>query len=143
MAEFESDLLNVAGASETRIFAWVVLPNHYHQLVHAPSLKTFLTALGELHGRTSYRWNQEDNAMGRKVWHRAVETQIKSERHFWATINYVLNNAVRHGYVSRWQDWPFSNAEQYLGDVGREEAERRWREYPVLDFGKDLDPPEM
>ena len=24
---------------------------------------------------------------------------MKSERHFWATLNYVLHNAVRHGYV--------------------------------------------
>ena len=40
---------------------------------------------------------------------------MKSEGHFWASLNYVLHNAVRHGYVQRWQEWPYSNAEQYLG----------------------------
>jgi putative transposase len=54
-----------------------------------------------------------------------------------------LHNAVRHGYVERWQDWPYSNATHYLAEVGREEAERRWREYPVLDYGNDWDPPEL
>ncbi len=67
---------------------------------------------------------------------------MKSERHFWASLNYVLHNAVHHGYVGRWQDWPYSNAEQYLAEVGHEEVLRRWREYPVLDYGKDWDPPD-
>jgi putative transposase len=68
---------------------------------------------------------------------------MKSERHFYATLNYVLHNAVRHGYVERWQDWPYSNAGQYLANVDHEEAERRWREYPILDYGNDWDPPGM
>ncbi len=67
---------------------------------------------------------------------------MKSERHFWASLNYVLHYAVHHGYVGRWQDWPYSNAEQYLAEVGHEEVLRRWREYPVLDYGKDWDPPD-
>jgi putative transposase len=102
-----------------------------------------LAALGKLHGRTSYRWNGEEGSRGRQVWHRAAETAMKFERHFWAKLNYVLHNAVRHGYVERWQDWPYSNAAQYLAEVGRDVAERRWREYPILDFGKDWDAPEL
>lgn len=54
--------------------------------------------------------------------------------------NYVLHNAVRHGYVQRWQDWPYSNAEQYLEQVGRETAIRRWRAYPLYDYGNEWDP---
>ena len=68
---------------------------------------------------------------------------MKSERHFWATVNYVLHNAVRHGYVERWQDWPYSSAAQYLAEVGREEVEHRWHQYPLLDYGADWDPPEL
>jgi putative transposase len=143
MAEFESELLTSAQSASRRIFAWVVPPNHYHLLVHAPEVKTLLGELGKLHGRTSHRWNGEEGCRGRQVWHRAAETAMKSEGHFWATLNYVLHNAVRHGYVERWQDWPYSNATQYLAEVGRDEAERRWREYPVLDYGKDWDQPEL
>ena len=47
------------------------------------------------------------------------------------------------GYVERWTDWPFSSAADYLGAVGKEEAERRWREFPVLDYGKGWDEAEM
>jgi putative transposase len=143
MATFERKLCETVLDSCQQLFAWTILPNHYHLLAHAPRLKPFLAALGKLHGRISYRWNLEEIRRGRRVWHRSAETAMKSDNHFWTTLNHVLNNAVKHGYVDRWQDWPFCNAEQYLGDVGRETAERRWLEFPVLDFGKDWDPPEL
>ncbi len=143
MAQFESDLLATLSEQCRKVFAWIVVPNHYHALLHAPEIDSLLMALGQFHGRTSFYWNGEDNRRGRHVWHRAAETEIKSEGHFWATMNYVLHNAVRHGYVQRWQDWPYSNAAEYLAEVGRDLAERRWRSYPLLDYGKDWDPPEL
>ena len=123
MAEFELELLAVLREHCRQVFAWVVLPNHYHTLVHAADLQRLLAAIGQLHRRTSFHWNGEDDCRGRHVWHRAAETKIKSEGHFWATLNYVLHNPVRHGYVDRWQDWPYSNAVKYLAEVGRELAE--------------------
>ncbi len=143
IAAFEAELLEVVGRTCQRVFAWIVLPNHYHCLVHAPEIKLLLKTLGHLHGRMSYRWNAEEDRLRRQVWHRAAETAMKTERHFWATLNYVLHNAVRHGYVERWQDWPYSNAAEYLAEVGRDAAERCWREYPILDYGEDWDPPEL
>jgi putative transposase len=143
MAEFEGELLETAHANSRVVFAWILLPNHYHMLLDSPEVKRLLGALGQLHGRTSFRWNGEDVCRGRQVWHRTAETAVKSERHFWATLNYVLHNAVRHGYVKRWQDWPYSNAAKYLDEFGHDVAVRRWREYPILDYGKDWDPPGM
>lgn len=143
MAGFESDLLAALAVHADPVSAWVVLPNHYHFLARVSDLAGLLASLGQLHGRTSYVWNGEEGCRGRQVWHRAAETAIKSEGHFWAALNYVLHNPVRHGYVGRWADWPYSNAADYLTDVGRDEAERRWREYPLLDFGAEWDPPEM
>ena len=143
IAEFEAALLTTVRHHAQTIFAWIVLPNHYHILVRDLDVKGLLSALGQLHGGTSFRWNGEDGERGRKVWHRAAETQIKSEGHFWATMNYVLHNAVRHGYVQRWQDWPYSNAAAYLAEVGSDVARQRWLSYPLYDYGKDWDPPEL
>ena len=143
MAEFEAELLEAAQSACQQVYAWIVLPNHYHLLVHSPEIKSFLAMLGKLHGRISYRWNREEDSRGRQVWHRAAETAMKSKRHFWVTLNYVLHNAVRRGYVARWQDWPYCNSADYLAEVGSEEAKRRWLEYPILDYGKDWDPPEL
>ena len=68
---------------------------------------------------------------------------MKSERHFWATLNYVHHNPVHHRYVAHWQDWPFSSAADYLESSGRAAAARVWRDFPVLDYGKDWDPAGM
>jgi putative transposase len=65
---------------------------------------------------------------------------MRSERHFWTSLNYIHNNPVRHRYVERWQDWPYSSASAFLESVGRETAEEIWRNYPLLDYGMDWDP---
>ncbi len=143
MAEFEQELLTTTHLHAKKILAWIVLPNHYHLLIAVSDIAELLRKLGQFHGRTSFRWNRTESCRGRQVWHRVAETAMKSERHLWATLNYVLHNAVRHGYVRRWQDWPYSNAAQYLQVIGRKEARRRWSEYPILDYGKDWDPPDL
>ena len=68
-----------------------------------------------------------------------AETILKSDAHFWATLNYVHQNPVRHGLAKRWQEWSYSSARKYLEEVGREEAERIWRAYPVGRYGDGWD----
>ncbi len=143
MAEFEAQLLETVESAANPIFAWVILPNHYHVVAQVPEMKRLLKELGLLHGRTSFEWNGAEGTRGRKVWHRAAETAMKSERHFFAAVNYVLHNPVRHGYAVKWQDWPYSSAEKYLTELGANEAKRRWLEYPILDFGKGWDEPAL
>jgi len=67
MDNFSRDLLAVFAAYAHQTFAWCVLPNHYHALVEAPDIKRLLHELGLLHGRTSFTWNGEEQARGRKV----------------------------------------------------------------------------
>lgn len=143
MDAFSRDLLDVIAVCECRSFAWCVLPNHYHALVEAADIKFLLHELGLMHGRTSYTWNFEEKSRGRKVFFRAVERAMRSDRHYWATINYVHHNPVRHKYVKRWTDWPWSSAVQYLAQLGVDEAKRVWQEYPVDDYGKNWDEPDM
>ena len=143
LAGFEQALLAMLKPLTEQSCAWCVLPNHYHVLLDTRDIGVVVAAIGRCHGRTSYQWNGEDGSRGRQVWHGHVERQIRSERHFWATMNYVHNNPVHHGYVSRWQDWPFSSASQFLEDVGPDEARRMWEEYPVLDYGKGWDDPNL
>ncbi|MEM6779296.1 MAG: hypothetical protein AAF670_16705 [Planctomycetota bacterium] len=143
MAKFEAGLVSLLDENCSQTFAWTVLPNHYHVLVQTRDVKGVLKSLGYLHGRNSYFWNGEDDARGRQVWCNAAETVMKSERHFDATINYVLHNAVKHGYIEKWTQWPFCNAREYLSAVGRDEALQRWRSYPIDDYGNDWDPADL
>ena len=140
MAECESELLKISHDVSTCVFAWCVLPNHYHLLIRTARIYELLKLLGRFHGSSSFRWNGEDGTRGRKVWFRAVERSMRSERHFFASLNYVNHNPVKHGYASKWQDWPYSSAKQYIENVGADRATEIWKEYPVLDYGKDWDP---
>jgi putative transposase len=61
MAECGSDLLDVCEQFSTNVYAWCVLPNHYHLLVQTDRLAELRSELGRLHGRTAFKWNGEDN----------------------------------------------------------------------------------
>jgi putative transposase len=141
MDVFSRDLLAVFASHASRVFAWCVLPNHYHALIEAPDIKGLLHGLGQFHSRTSHAWNGEENARGRKVFFRAVERAMRSERHYWATLNYVHHNPVRHGYAGRWTDWRWSSATEYLAQTGVEVAKRIWQEYPLREYGEGWDEP--
>jgi putative transposase len=143
MDAFSVDLLDVFQQHASRTFAWCVLPNHYHALVEAPNILGLLHELGRLHGRTSHAWNGEENSRGRQVFHRATERFMRSERHFFATVNYVHNNPVHHGYVRKWTEWPWSSATEYLERMGWLGAERVWKEYPIRDYGREWDAAEL
>jgi putative transposase len=143
LGDFSGRLLEILGTHCEEIHAWCVLPNHYHAVVLTRQLPEALQGIGRLHGRTAFDWNGEDNRRGRKVWFNCAETGMKSDRHFWATLNYVHHNPVHHGYVRRWQDWPFSSGGSFIEQCGHEQAEKIWREYPVGEYGKNWDPPEL
>lgn len=139
MSECEIGLLAACEKFADSVDAWCILQNHYHVLLKTDHIKLLRKELGLFHGRTSYKWNSEDGTRGRQVWHNCFERRIRSERHYFASLNYVLNNAVHHKYVERWKEWPWSNAAEYLESVGEEAALKIWREYPVLDYGKKWD----
>lgn len=137
--DFTRDLLAALDDAAKRTFAWCVLTNHYHALVETHNLRETTKALGELHGRTSFAWNAADAQRGRKCFQRVSDRAIRGDRHFWATMNYIHHNPVRHGYVGKWTDWPWSSAHDFLACVGRDEALRIWRGFPVLDYGAKWD----
>ena len=143
MDNFAGDLFAVLAAHANQTFAWCVLPNHYHVLVEEADIKYLIYQLGRLHGRTSHGWNAEEHHRGRKVFFRVVERAMRSDRHYRATLNYVHHNPVRHGYVRHWSDWPWSSAAEYLAQTGASEAEHVWRKYPLHEYGKNWDDPEM
>ena len=139
MDKFAASLLAVFQQEAAQTVAWCVLPNHYHALVETSNVLGLLHELGQLHGRTSHAWNGEENRRGRKVFYRATERYMRSERHFLATLNYVHHNPVRHGYAQLWTEWPWSSAPNYLEQTGRAEAERIWKEYPIRGYGRKWD----
>ena len=126
-------------AREITLYAWVVLPNHYHLLADVPEM----SALGELfrraHGRTAHDWNEDDGAPGRRVWYRYSDRAMRSEAHFYAALNYVHANPVRHGWVASPYAWEESSVHWYLAQQGRSWLRDTWRAYPIGEMGAGWD----
>ncbi len=131
ISEFEDALFKIAERKNFKFDAYAVLPNHYHILLSTTNIKNLLKDFFLLHQKTGFYWNKEDNLKGRRVWCNLLDSPIKSDRHYWATINYINNNPVKHGYVNKWQDWPFSSAVLYLDNIGKENAECIWNKYDI------------
>jgi putative transposase len=136
---FESALLaGLADSGVAEVRAWVVLPNHYHLL-----LKTKLPAFGKwlhrLHNSTATKWNGEDSARGRKVWHRYSDRRIRGDVHYYRTLNYIHANPVKHGLATKSQEWPWSSYAEYEQQFGREKLVEWWREYPITGYGQGWD----
>src|SRR5687768_7465382 len=93
---FTAALHETLGSACKRVFAWCVLPNHYHLVVETWNLRETSRLLGQFHGHTSFNWNREDHARGRTCFHRTADRAIRGDRHFWATMNYVHHNPVHH-----------------------------------------------
>lgn len=139
MEMFETELIKLFWEGGRTLHAWCVLPNHWHALVRTDTLKEPVHEIGEMHGRASFQWNDEDGTRGRKCWHRCADRRIRSDRHFYVAMNYIHHNPVKHGYVATWEEWPFSSAADYLAQVGRDKVLELWKKYPVLDMGKGWD----
>lgn len=126
---FQEQLLSLCKQHTLDVFAWVILPNHYHLLVGMQALQRVPPVFKQLHGRTSRQWNLEDKTPGRTVWYAYYDRGIRDEEHFYKTLNYIHANPVRHGYVKRSSDWAWSSLSLYYESLGQEWLEATWRRY--------------
>ena len=138
MSEFAQALLGVEDDLGSTVHAWVILPNHYH-IVAETDLHVYRRWVGRLHNGKSTQWNREDGTAGRRVWFRFTDRWIRGAGHYYATINYVHANAVKHGYAMQADEWPWSSVHEYIHQVGLEALEEWSRKYPSLDYGRGWD----
>ena len=136
--ELLNELFTVFIEEGISILAWVVLPNHYHLLTEKLEFKWLSQQLKLIHGRSAYQWNKEDKVQG-NMWCSYTDRAIRSERHYYATLNYIHYNAVKHNWVKSPYDWSESSVHWYLQTKGKEWLRNSWVEYPVRDYGKNWD----
>jgi putative transposase len=100
------------------IDGWVVLPDHLHCIWTLPDGDTdfttrwrlikagFARQLAAVEGRSRVRRGRGE----RGIWQRRFwEHAIRDERDFAAHMDYLHFNPVKHGYVGRVADWPYSS----------------------------------
>lgn len=99
------------------IHAWVVLPEHLHCILELPpgdhdySLRWRLIKryFSEAVPKTEYRTEIRQRRRERGIWQRRFwEHVIRDEADYHAHMDYAHYNPVKHGWVERVRDWPYS-----------------------------------
>ena len=133
------DLIFKLFTPDIEIRAWVILPNHYHLLTYIKDSNKLGNFFRLVHGSTARQWNLEEQISGRKVWYRYTDRAIRSQRHYYTTLNYLHYNPVKHNCVNSPYLWENSSVHWYLKHYGRQWLRDLWFEYPLLDYGKQWD----
>jgi putative transposase len=107
-------LLTVAREFNWQLEAWAVFSNHYHFVAHSPGqaqdAASLPAMLGVLHTKTARWLNRIEGAPDRKVWHNYWETRLTYQKSYLARLNYVHQNAVKHGLVPAANQYPWCSA---------------------------------
>ena len=104
-------LFDVAAKYKWALDAWSLFPNHYHWVGHAPEdAETLKSMLQELHSKTAIELNRQDSQPEREVWFQYWDICLTYEKSYFARLNYVHNNSVKHGFVRVAEDYPFCSA---------------------------------
>ncbi|MFH1006754.1 MAG: transposase [Candidatus Latescibacterota bacterium] len=121
------------------LYAWVILNNHYHLAFKTSRGRDFPRAFQVIHGRCSYEVNKLDDCRGRKIFQNFWDRCIRDQRDFYVHLNYVHHNPVKHGYVTRMDEYAFSSY-KYWCDKRSEEWVRGCLEaFPIVDFSLEQD----
>jgi len=124
---------------EVKIFAWVILDNHYHLLIKLKKGKNLSKFIGKLHRDSARLINILDGSPGRSIWWNYWDHCIRNEKDFWTHFNYIHHNPVKHSYVNEMKDWQFSSFNYYLRKYGEEWIASCFEKYPIIDFTIERD----
>ena len=116
--------------------AMVLLPDHWHALWRLPAgdtdystrvarvKKTFTGAWIARGGKEQAITESQRRLRRRGIWQvRFLEHTIRSARDFKKHLDYIHLNPVKHGYVRRPVDWPWSTFRQW---VAKGEYDAEW-----------------
>ena len=119
----EAELLKLAKQHDVVLEAWAVFSNHYHIVAHTSGVKNQLAAfLSHLHTSTASEVNRRDGTPGRDVWFNYWDTQLTFEKSYFARLNYVHQNAVKHGVVQVAKEYRWCSATWFEGTAPRSQV---------------------
>jgi putative transposase len=105
------ELLRQAKQHGLTLEAWAVFSNHYHFIAHVTTVVNPLaTFIEQLHITTATELNRRHGTSGRQVWFQYWDTQLTFEKSYLARLNYVHQNAVKHGLVERANQYRWCSA---------------------------------
>jgi len=113
-------IYDVFNAYDSALHGWVILGNHYHIIGKFKDAFFLPEVIKKIHSRSAVWLNKSSKKAGRKIWYQYWDECIRDERDYYAKINYIHWNPVRHGYVDAPELYKFSSYNSYLNLRGEE-----------------------
>jgi putative transposase len=100
-----------------RLFAYVVMPTHWHGLILPAHEQTISDIIHSVKRTSAVELNQRRRTTGAFWQRRFFDSFMRKVRDYHDTIEYIHTNPVRDGLVSHAAQWPWSSFRQFLGRV--------------------------
>jgi len=102
--------------SQTKIWAYCLMPNHIHLIMVPEEDNGLRVALGEAHRRYTRHINFREGWRGH-LWQERFHSFVMDESYLLSAVRYVERNPVVAGLCRHPADWPWSSAAAHLGGV--------------------------
>ncbi len=102
-----------------QIYAYALMPNHFHFLVQMKSdcnEKIASQAFSNLFNSYAKAFNKQQNRTGSLFRRKFRRKKIESQRYLKNTLTYIHNNPVKHGYATSAIEYPWTSFHDYLVD---------------------------
>ena len=107
----QDNLLKLSENFNWKLLSWAIFANHYHFIGKpqktAENLPDFIS---NLHTISARYVNENDGTPNRKIWWQYWDSALTHHYSYLARLNYVNQNAVRHGLVGLATDYPWCSA---------------------------------
>ncbi len=100
--------------TETRIWAYCLMPNHVHVIAVPPDETGLARTFSETHRRYTRRINFREGWRGH-LWQSRFASFAMDEAHLFRCVRYVELNPVRAGLSRSPAQWPWSSAAEHAG----------------------------
>jgi len=111
-----------------RLDHWVMLDNHYHLMATSAKGKDMSKIFRKIHF-LSAQFIQSQTPCDLPVWWNYWDYCPRDEADYFIRLNYLLNNPVKHGYVTHLADYPYSSFHGTLKKLGRDALARQFRDF--------------
>jgi putative transposase len=105
-AFLNQEVISISKASDVKIYAYVVMPDHLHVLASLGRWGTPGAYVKHLKGNLSEKLRTHFNLQN--VWQRGFYDHVmRDEENVKQTAEYILNNPVRKGLAENWRKYPW------------------------------------
>jgi putative transposase len=100
---------------EVEIFAYCLMPNHYHFCIRQNSETPIYSLINSIAVSYSHHFNSKYKRKGKLFFGKLQHKRIKDEKYLIQLCKYIHFNPVKAGIVKSIEDWEFSNYSEYIG----------------------------